>query len=484
MIGSNLLIGGPIVATLLACWNYISGVISKIRSLFIINVTVEGSLADAVAFYCWRNLKRIRIGDRKYAGRKAFVRSRERYQHIAYEIFGQSGVVFWKGFTPLSVGTKSNDGQNNNGDPYGGGGGPSLNFTFLRGTWDIDKLISDAIDLYNEHNYKGFQKKRFYVVRKYGSFGTNSNFGSGNRVESVETDDRICLWDKRLVGIASDDIGQQIHESGEPFEALAMPDEVWQAVKDIERWKKSEKWYKEKNIPWKRGWLLHGPPGTGKTSMVRAIGEYLDIPVLSFALSSFTDREFQEEWDDLRSHIPCIALIEDIDTVFKGRENITKGGQMQKPLSFDTVLNTIDGISSSDGVFTMVTTNRLEYLDPALGRPTDGNGISTRPGRIDKIVKLDVLDENCRRQIADRILSDCPEIIDDIVKKGNGDTGAQFQDRCSKIALSKFWDKEDAETKRFGKLKETNLKAHKDVQDQIMTYKQYDNHIEVCNDRF
>lgn len=427
----NWLIGGPIVATIVAAWDYVKGVLHKIRSLFVLNVVVESSLSDAVAFYCWHNFKRIKIGDRKYSSRRVFIRSSERYQDIAYELFSQSSIMFWKGWRFLSVGSAEKDDSDKN---FG-----RLNLTFIRGTWDIDKLMIDALTLYNEHNYKGFQEKRFYVVRKYGSLGLGNSNGSNQPIAQEVTDDRIVLWDKRLLGVSADDLGQKVHESGHPFESLALPCEVWDSIKDIERWKNSEKWYKRKSIPWKRGWLLHGPPGTGKTSVVRAIGEHLDIPVISFALSSFTDREFQEEWDSLRSFVPCIALIEDIDTVFNGRKNITKGGQLQKPLNFDVLLNTIDGISLSDGVFTIVTTNRLEYLDPALGG-IEERGVSTRPGRIDKTIKLDILDEDCRRQIANRILVDCPDLIDQMIIDGMGDTGAQFQDRCSKVALARFWE--------------------------------------------
>jgi hypothetical protein len=441
MIGSSILIGGPIVAGVMACWNQIKTVLAKARSLIIINVAVEGSLADAVAFYCWKKMSRVRIGDRKYAARTAFVRSKERYQQIAYEIISRSGVIFWKGWKPLFIGTSSESQSNDSGESSGSHS--MLSFTFIRGTWDMDDFISEAITLYNAHNHSGFQCKRFYVAKRYGSFG----IATGQKLNSSPdvAEDRICLWDKRLVGTHVDDIGQRTHESGEPFEALALPKPIWGAITDIERWKNSEDWYKEKSIPWKRGWLLHGPPGTGKTSVVRAIGEYLDVPVISFCLSSFSDIEFQEEWDRLRSCVPCIALIEDIDTVFEGRNNITKGGQMHKPLSFDTLLNTIDGISSSDGVFTIITTNRPELLDPALGRLTE-SGNATRPGRIDKIIELTTLDEECRNKIAQRILCDYPEHINKIVTGGDGDTGAQFQDRCSKLALKCFWDDHDEAT--------------------------------------
>lgn len=453
---NNLLIGGPIVAGVVAFWSQIKGVINKLRSMVVLRVCVRGDLSNALAYYCWETMRRVRIGDRKYQGRNAFVRSSDRYQQVAYEIIGKSGVLFLKGFKPLLVGQGGEvDGE---GHTYDG----DLTFSIIRGTWDIDKLISEALDLYNKHNISGFQSKRFYVVRKYGSIGANIGIGQKNEetAQPADAESRIELWDKRLVGIDPNDVGQKVHESGEPFESLSFPTEIWDAIDDIKCWKNSEAWYKEKHIPWKRGWLLCGPPGTGKTSLVRAVGEYLDMPVISFSLSSFTDREFQRTWDDLRSFVPCIALIEDIDTVFHGRENITRGGDLSKPINFDTLLNSIDGVASSDGILAIITTNKPEYLDEALGSISDGKHY-TRPGRIDRILELKPLDKECRTNVARRILSDCPHLIDNVVEEGDGDTGAQFQDRCSKIALREFWDsKEDAEMVRKTVKIDTLIEEH------------------------
>lgn len=102
-------------------------------------------------------------------------------------------------------------------------------------------------------------------------------------------------------------------------------------------------------------------------------------------------------------------------------------------------------MENSDGVVLMITTNKVEDLDEALGRPrTDkhinGTCISTRPGRIDRVLELPLLDEKCRIKIAERILCDFPKFIDKVVKDGDGDTGAQFQERCSQIALREYWE--------------------------------------------
>ena len=120
----------------------------------------------------------------------------------------------------------------------------------------------------------------------------------------------------------------------------------------------------------------------------------------------------------------------------------SKGGQFERPLGFEVHLNSIDGIENSDVVITVITTKHIERLDPALGASSEGE-IATRPGRIDRVIKLDLLDENCRRTIAKRILCDCPEHIETIIEQGKGETGAQFQDRCSKLALKEFWLRKD-----------------------------------------
>jgi len=215
---------------------------------------------------------------------------------------------------------------------------------------------------------------------------------------------------------------------------------VWDDVEEIERWLKSEQWYKQKGIPWKRGWLMIGPPGTGKTSLIRAIGEHLDIPIIIFPLSTYTDKDLQREWNRLQHTVPCIALIEDIDATFNGRDNVAAGSMTHgKALSFDTLLNVIDGVQNSEGVFTVITSNCVDKLDSALGKPANGD-ISTRPGRIDRVVMLGSIRPRERQMIAERILSECPASIDALVDDCKEYTPAQFQDKCTRIALRAYWD--------------------------------------------
>jgi SpoVK/Ycf46/Vps4 family AAA+-type ATPase len=164
-----------------------------------------------------------------------------------------------------------------------------------------------------------------------------------------------------------------------------------------------------------------------------------DLPVYIFDLAGMTNDDLVRSWDEMMSNTPCIALIEDIDNIFDGRQYVGSTNPNIPHLTFDCLLNCISGVKQADGVFLIVTTNHLEKLDPAIGIP-DTNGKSTRPGRIDKALHLGLMAEEQRLMLAKHILSDYPELVDETVKLGEGETAAQFQARCAHLALSKFWE--------------------------------------------
>ncbi len=94
-------------------------------------------------------------------------------------------------------------------------------------------------------------------------------------------------------------------------------------------------------------------------------------------------------------------------------------------------MNCLSGINALDGLVVLATCNDINKIDSAL----------SRPGRLDRVVKFDVLDKNARTKIAESTLSDFPEQIDMVVEQGNGESGAQFKQRCAELALNLFWNK-------------------------------------------
>ena len=69
------------------------------------------------------------------------------------------------------------------------------------------------------------------------------------------------------------------------------------------------------------------------------------------------------------------------------------------------------------------------------GIPSPHNANHHPPGRIDRVLELTPLDDRGRGKIAQRILAEWPDLWDELVAEGQGDTGAQFQERCARRAI-------------------------------------------------
>ena len=430
---TTLLGGSAIVGIIIAFWSRIKSFFRYVVNLFVVTINIDANLHDAICCYFWQNFKFLPIGIKHYSGASKYVKPISRVQLIAFEIIGFNTVFFSKKRFPIFVSKTQKDEKSmqHAGIPQNG---MDLTISFVRGTVKPDQLIIDALDFYNDQAKVGL-KHRFRIANIFGMGRrrqTSDNYVSESKPpKEIEQDVRFA----RPVKWKLEDFGQDIIVFESALEVLAFPKEVNELVQDITRWKASEKWYKEKGIPWRRGWLLYGPPGTGKTSLIRALGYDLDLPIFTYDLATLSNEELTVSWKKMLYEVPCIALLEDIDNIFDGRDN-----KINADLTFDCLLNCISGVNGSEGTLLFTTTNQIAKLDTALGIPTEKDkNISTRPGRIDRVLKLDILDLECRKVLAQRILKDCPDYIEKIVKEGHGDTGAQFQERCTQIALKEFW---------------------------------------------
>ncbi|CCF58156.1 hypothetical protein KAFR_0D05090 [Kazachstania africana CBS 2517] len=145
-------------------------------------------------------------------------------------------------------------------------------------------------------------------------------------------------------------------------------------LNDVKDFLQNGKWYFERGIPYRRGYLLYGPPGSGKTSFIQALAGELDynICILNLSEQHLTD----DRLNHLMNNMPerSILLLEDIDAAFKHRmAKNDDSGYMSTSVTFSGLLNALDGVTSSEETITFMTTNHPEKLDPAI----------MRPGRID-----------------------------------------------------------------------------------------------------
>jgi len=158
---------------------------------------------------------------------------------------------------------------------------------------------------------------------------------------------------------------------------------------DVTEWIASSQWYTDRGIPYRRGYLLHGPPGSGKSSFIYALAGKLDynICILNLAERGLTDDRLALALSCVPPH--SIVLLEDIDAAFPSRESASSSSaspsarlleQMQQPsrssdVTFSGLLNVLDGVAASEDRLVFMTTNHIERLDPAL----------IRPGRVDYV---------------------------------------------------------------------------------------------------
>lgn len=141
-------------------------------------------------------------------------------------------------------------------------------------------------------------------------------------------------------------------------------------VEDMERFLAARAWYEERGVPWRRGYLLFGPPGTGKSSLVAALASRFDMGVAMMSLAGFASDEAVVK-AMRRQPERSILLIEDVDAAI-GRDD------KDRKVTFSAVLNSLDGLAAPEGRIVVMTSNHRERLDPAL----------IRPGRVDLQLEL------------------------------------------------------------------------------------------------
>uniref|UniRef100_J3MJ63 AAA+ ATPase domain-containing protein n=1 Tax=Oryza brachyantha TaxID=4533 RepID=J3MJ63_ORYBR len=200
-----------------------------------------------------------------------------------------------------------------------------------------------------------------------------------------------------------------VFEHPKTFETLAMdPAKKKEIMDDLDAFRNGKDYYARVGKAWKRGYLLHGPPGTGKSTMIAAMANYLDYDIYDIELTSVrTNTDLRKLFIETTNK--SIIVIEDIDCSLDltgkrkkkkkkdadedadknkdgdkkpgpPEDQDEKKGKENSKVTLSGVLNFIDGLWSACGGERIIvfTTNHVEKLDPAL----------IRRGRMDKHIEM------------------------------------------------------------------------------------------------
>ncbi|XP_063700211.1 nuclear valosin-containing protein-like [Culicoides brevitarsis] len=154
--------------------------------------------------------------------------------------------------------------------------------------------------------------------------------------------------------------------------------------------------YQHIGLPPPRGFLLHGPPGSGKTLLAHSIAGQLNIPLIEVpateliaGVSGESEERIRDIFEQAAALTPCVLFIDEIDAISSNRVNAQK--DMERRIVAQ-LLNSLDNLNQKPGgsqVLVIGATNRADSLDPAL----------RRVGRFDQEISLGIPDRDARRQI-------------------------------------------------------------------------------------
>uniref|UniRef100_A0AAX7UJ50 AAA+ ATPase domain-containing protein n=1 Tax=Astatotilapia calliptera TaxID=8154 RepID=A0AAX7UJ50_ASTCA len=186
-----------------------------------------------------------------------------------------------------------------------------------------------------------------------------------------------------------------------------------------------------------RGFLLHGPPGCGKTLLAQAVAGEMHLPMLKVSapelvsgVSGESEQKLRELFDLAVSSAPCILFIDEIDAITPKREVASKDMERRIVAQLLTCMDDLNSLAVPAQLLVVGATNRPDSLDPAL----------RRAGRFDREICMGIPDEAARLRILRTLCRKLklPEDFDyqQLARLTPGYVGADLMALCREAAMS------------------------------------------------
>lgn len=218
-------------------------------------------------------------------------------------------------------------------------------------------------------------------------------FGEAHRLAAKANEGKTTVFSARGMEWAS--LGDP--RKKRPLGSVVLDEGVKESiVGDVQDFLSRQQWYVDRGIPYRRGYLLFGPPGSGKSSFIQALAGELDFSVAMINLSEMGMTD--DKLAFLLTKLPkrSLLLLEDADAAFVNRRQRDSDGYSGASVTFSGLLNALDGVAAGEERIAFLTTNHIERLDPAL----------IRPGRVDMMLRIGEATRYQAAQMWDRFYGD------------------------------------------------------------------------------